>query len=321
MKRQCAHSRQIAVIPACLLALSIGHLAWPHPACAQAAVTAAESEWRQDLNTWRARRAQEIDSPTGWLTLSDLEWLKSGANSVGAAPDNQIQVHAEIPAHLGLFVVSGTTVQLLGLGGSFPDELTVDGKPAKDGPLVVDGPQPSVLGWRGVSIVVQNRGGRFALRIKDQDSPTRKAFHGLNWYPPDPQFSVEAHWTPYTPQQTQRIPTATGTPILLPAPGIAEFTLSGHKLALEPVLESPGSKTLFFILRDDTSKDATYDGARYLHAPFPDHGLDQPGKLILDFNRLENPPCAYTTYAQCPLPPEKNRLPIAIEAGEKRYTP
>jgi uncharacterized protein (DUF1684 family) len=107
----------------------------------------------------------------------------------------------------------------------------------------------------------------------------------------------------------------------LPAPGVATFTINGQKFTLEPVIESPGDKTLFFILSDQTLKSSTYQGGRFLHVPFPDHGLDQPGKVILDFNRLENPPCAYTSYATCPLPPEGNRLPVAIEAGEKRYTP
>jgi hypothetical protein len=119
----------------------------------------------------------------------------------------------------------------------------------------------------------------------------------------------------------EAIPTVLGTTLNLPAPGVATFTLNGKQFTLEPVLESAGDKTLFFILSDQTLKTTTYQGGRFLHVPFPDHGLDEPGKLILDFNRLENPPCAYTSYATCPLPPERNRLPVALEAGEKRYAP
>ena len=105
----------------------------------------------------------------------------------------------------------------------------------------------------------------------------------------------------------------------MPAPGIAEFTLDGKTLHLEPVIEDPSGRILFFILRDQTSKTATYGGGRFLHTQLPDHGLDQPGLLTLDFNLLENPPCAYTNFATCPLPPEQNQLGVAIEAGEKRY--
>ncbi|MGD0627712.1 MAG: DUF1684 domain-containing protein [Terracidiphilus sp.] len=290
------------------------------PVAAQTSVTSAESEWLQDLDTWRARRAQEVDAPDGWLTLAGLEWLKPGANSMGAAPGNQVPVHAQAPDRIGLFTVSGKTVQLLSPQGGFPADLMIDGQPAREGPLAV-GAKPSVISWHGLSMVVLDRGGRYAVRIKDAVSATRKGFRGLNWYAPDPQFSVEARWIPFTPPHIELIPTGIGTTLDLPAPGVAEFTLAGRKLTLEPVLESPGDQTLLFILSDETGKLATYAGGRYLHAPFPDHGLGKPGKLILDFNRMENPACAYTPYATCPQPPEKNRLPVAIEAGEKRYAP
>ncbi|MGO9339922.1 MAG: DUF1684 domain-containing protein [Terracidiphilus sp.] len=290
------------------------------PAMAQTSVTTAESEWLQDLDTWRTRRAQEVDAPDGWLTLAGLDWLKPGANSVGAAADNRIQLHAQGPDHIGLLTVSGKTVQLLSPAGGFPADLKIDGQPAREGPLAA-GAKPAVISWHGLSMVVLDRGGRYAVRIKDANSAMRTGFHGLNWYAPDPQFSVEARWVPFTPPRIERIPTAIGTTLDLPAPGVAEFTLAGHKLTLEPVLESPGDQTLLFILKDETAQQTTYAGGRYLHAPFPDHGLGKPGMLILDFNRLENPACAYTPYATCPQPPEKNRLPVAIEAGEKRYTP
>jgi uncharacterized protein (DUF1684 family) len=309
----------LALLPA---AIPLAGLSFaPRPAAAQTAVTSAESEWRQDLEAWRTRRAQEIGSPTGPLTLIGLEWLKPGANSLGAAPDNQIQIHAEVPGHIGLFTVSGKAVQLLAIGDGFPMDLTIDGQSAREGALVVDGPKPSVIGWRGLSMTVLDRGGRFALRINDSDSPARTAFHGLNWYPADPQLSVEATWAPFNPPHTEAIPTGLGTTLNLPSPGHAEFTLGDQKLTLEPVLESSTSQTLFFILSDATGKDVTFAGGRYLHAPLPSNGLDKPGKLILDFNRLENPACAYTANAGCPQPPEKNRLPASIEAGEKRYTP
>jgi len=291
-----------------------------HPADAQATVTSAESEWRQDLDAWRARRALEVDAQDGWLTLAGLEWLKPGANSVGAAADNGIQLHAQAPDHIGLFTVSDKTVQLAATIDGFPPDLTIDGQPAKEGPLAV-GAKASVIGWHGLSMVVLDRGGRYALRIKDADSPARKSFQGLNWYAADPQLSVEASWIPFNTPHVEAIPTGLGTTLDLPAPGVAVFKLGDLKLTLEPVLQNPDDKTLFFIISDATGKDGTYAGGRYLHAPLPDHGLDKPGKLILDFNRLENPACAYTSYASCPKPPEGNKLAVPIEAGEKRFVP
>jgi uncharacterized protein len=302
------------------IAFAASILVAPQPAAAQAAVTSAESEWLQDLGTWRTIRDKQIDAPGGWLSLVGMEWLEPGANSIGAAADNQIHVHAEAPDHIGMITVSGKIVQLLAIAGGFPPDLQINGQPAREGPLAI-GVRPSVIRWHSLSMVVLDRGGRYALRIEDADAPVRKDFKGLNWYAPDPQFSVEAKWTPSMPPHIERIPTVLGSTLDLPSPGTAEFMLAGQTFTIVPVLETPDSKTLLFILSDQTGKQTTYAGGRYLHAPFPDHGLDKPGKLILDFNRLENSACAYSTYASCPLPPLKNRLSIAIEAGEKRFNP
>jgi len=169
-------------------------------------------------------------------------------------------------------------------------------------------------------MVVLPRGGRYAMRIKDADSPTRTQFHGLNWYAPDPRFLVTAKWIPYTTPHVEKIPTIINTTLDMPAPGIAEFTLDGKTLRLEPVFEGGERDKLFFILRDQTSRTTTYESARFLHTGLPSNGIGQPGTLTLDFNELYNPPCAYTPYATCPLPPEQNRLSIPIEAGEQRYS-
>jgi uncharacterized protein (DUF1684 family) len=330
----------------------------PAPAQASAATlpvpAAGSAEWRQELAAWRAQRERDLAAPDGWLTLVGLEWLKPGVNSVGAAADNQIKLSPsgpdQPPAHLGLLTVSGLPtagpskavqtktgrskavqqktgqskaspiIQLLAPSGGFPPELKIDGQQAREGPLIVEGEKPSTITWRGLTMVVLERGGRYALRIKDANSPTRTGFKGLNWYSPDPGYLIKAQWIPYTPAHVEKIPTIIGTTLDLPAPGIAEFTLGGKTLRLEPVLEDPADKSLFFILRDETRKTTTYQAARFLDTGFPDHGLGQPGVLVLDFNRLVNPPCAYTPYATCPLPPEQNRLPVAIEAGEQRYS-
>jgi hypothetical protein len=281
--------------------------------------------WPEHLAAWRADREHDLAAPGSWLTLVGLEWLKPGVNSVGAAADNSVVLHAQAPEHIGLFTVSGKTpatslIQLLAPTGGFPTGLTIDGLPAREGPLRISDAKPSTIAWHGLTLVVLLRGGRYALRIKDANSPTRTNFHGLNWYPPNAHFRVIAHWLPYKPPHLEKIPTVIGSTLDLPAPGVAEFELDGKTLRLEPVTEPEEPGVLFFILRDETSKTTTYQAARFLHTPLPPAGLDRSGPLILDFNRLENPPCAYTPYATCPLPPEQNRLPVAIEAGEERYS-
>jgi uncharacterized protein (DUF1684 family) len=269
---------------------------------------------------WRTERARVLSAPDGWLTLVGLEWLKPGKNAIGLAADSQVQLKGHAPAHLGVIDVEGNQLRLLAPAEGFPARLLVDGKPALEGPIQSDDGMPSVLSAENLTLVVLHRGDRFALRIKDAQSPTRIGFRGLHWYPIEAKYRVTAKWIPFVPQHTEKIPTILGTTLNMPAPGLAEFILDGKTIQIEPVLEDPNAKELFFILRDATSHTTTYQAARFLYSGFPDHGLDQPGSVVLDFNRLQNPPCAYTPYATCPLPPYENRLAISIPAGEQLYS-
>ncbi len=272
-----------------------------------------------ELQKFRAERARQISSPDGWLTLIGLEWLKPGPNGVGSAEDNQIHLKARSADHLAVISVDGTQLRLSAPQGGFPAGLLLNGQPATESALHADDDKPSILSTDHLTMIILHRGDRYALRVKDSESQARKSFHGLNWYPAEAKYKVSAKWIPFVPVHTAKIPTIIGTTLDLPAPGLAEFQLDGKTIQLEPVLEDKSSKELFFILRDATSRTTTYEAARFLYAQFPDHGLDQPGTLLLDFNRLQNPPCAYTAYATCPLPPFENRLSVAIPAGEKRY--
>jgi uncharacterized protein (DUF1684 family) len=200
----------------------------------------------------------------------------------------------------------------------FPQGLLLDGHTPGTQVLASES-HPNILTDGTFSMFVIHRGDRFALRIKDSHSSARLHFHGLKWYPPDEHYRIAARWIPYASAKTLKIPTIIGTTIQMPVPGMAEFVLHGQTIRLVPVLESPKSTKLFFILRDTTSKTTTYGAARFLYTSFPEQGLNKPGKLWLDFNRLENPPCAYTPYATCPLPPPQNRLTVALPAGEQRY--
>jgi uncharacterized protein (DUF1684 family) len=193
------------------------------------------------------------------------------------------------------------------------------GSPQAQQLLPDDTPKPSKLTVATLTMILIHRDDKFGLRIKDPQAATRLGFHGLRWYEPKAHYRVQARWIPYTPPKVLAIPTVLGTVTHLPAPGVAEFKLDGQMHRLEPVLEEPGDTQLFFILRDTTSSKTTYGAGRFLYADLPDHGLTQPGAIWLDFNRLYNPPCAFTAYATCPLPPPQNRLPIAIPAGERRY--
>jgi uncharacterized protein (DUF1684 family) len=280
------------------------------------------SPWQKDLSKWRAEHAADLKKPAGWLSLTGLEWFEAGDNSLGSASDNKIHLSERSPAHLGILRLTGDKVELLAPALGFPEGFEVAGAPAKQQiiPVEADNDRNAPhLTIGTLNMYVIRRADRFALRVKDSRAPALVGFHGLHWYAPDEKYRVTAKWIPYTPAKSVTLDTLAGTKYDQPIPGVAEFLLLGKTYRLEPVLEDPASTQLFFILRDTTSTTTTYRACRFLYTVLPDHGLERPGTLVLDFNRLENPPCAYTPYSTCPLPPAGNRLAIALPVGEKRY--
>lgn len=286
-----------------------------------AGLLAQDGSFDREVAAWRSQHTTDLLKPDGWLSLVGLEWLQAGDNSVGAAPDNKIHL-SKGPAHLAVLRLEGDNVTLNPPSGGFPPDFLVSGAPAKPQSLRAEGNKDKLAPHMTVgdlNLYVIRREDRFALRIKDAHSPSITGFHGLKWYPPDENYRVTAKWSPYTPYKSVTLATLVGTTYDQPVPGLAEFTLAGKGWRLEPVLEDPAVAKLFFILRDTTSTTTTYGACRFLYTGFPTNGLDKPGELVLDFNRLENPPCAYTPYSTCPLPPPGNRLPIPMPAGEQRY--
>jgi uncharacterized protein (DUF1684 family) len=291
-------------------------------AFAAAPVLSQNADWQREIAAWREQHAAELQKPDGWLALAGLEWLDPGDNSFGSTADNKIHMPASSPAHLGVLHLESDTVTLNPPAGGFPPGFLIDAKPAQPQTLHVDPDHDKndprmTIGT--LNFYVIKRGERFALRIKDAKSAALTGFHGLKWYPPNARYRVKSHWIPYTPQKTFTIATLIGTSYPAQIPGSAEFTLDAKVYRLDPILEDPATEKLFFVLRDTTSTSKTYGACRFLYTAFPDHGLDKPGDLVLDFNRLENPPCAYTPFATCPLPPKQNRLPIPLPVGELRY--
>jgi len=291
--------------------------------CALAAPSHAQtSNWTKEELAWQTQHAADLQKPDGWLSLIVLEWLLPGETALGSAADNKIHLPSSTPPYLAVLKLDHGAVQLLPPKSGFAAGLKVDGAPAKEQILRVDPDHDKFnprITYGTLNFYVIRRADRFAVRLKDSKSPSLSEFHGLNWYAPDAAYKVTAKWVPYNPAKKVSLLTLVGTSYDQPVPGYAEFTLKGTTYRLEPVLEDPQSSKLFFILKDPTGADTTYPACRFLYTPLPDHGVDREGELVLDFNHLENPPCAYTPYATCPLPPAGNRLPVALPVGEQRY--
>ena len=264
----------------------------------------------REVETWREARAQRLTADGGWLTVAGLAWLSPGRNDFGSARSGPVVLPAyAAPARAGAFIVEGGHVTVEVAPGL---TVTRDGKPVTRAPLRsdADGGPPDVLTLGAATMQVIARGGKLAIRVKDMRSPARVAFKGLRWYPVKPAYRVTARFVTHAQPKTLKVDTVVGIAEAMPSPGYAEFEIDGKTVRLEPVIE-PGETDLFFIFRDATTGRTTYPGGRFLYAEPP-----RDGRVVLDFNRAYSPPCAFTAFATCPMPPAPNRLAIPIEAGE-----
>ena len=276
-----------------------------------AKVDDSKGSYTQQIETWRAQRVERLKAPNGWLSLIGLHWLKDGKNTVGSAKGSDIVLNAG-PAHLGVVTLKGgnTSIEL-----DPKSAATIDGKSAAKGELLDDTHEkPTVVAFGTANFYVIDRGGKKALRVKDSEAATRKNFVGIDYYPIDPKWRVEAKWVPFKPAHELEIPNVLGTVDKMPVPGKAVFERDGKTYELLPVLEEADAKEVWFIFADKTSAKETYGGGRFLYSDMP-----KDGKIVIDFNKAYNPPCAFTPHATCPLAPPENRLAIPVTAGEKKY--
>jgi uncharacterized protein (DUF1684 family) len=245
-----------------------------------------QSPFLSDTAAWRENREARLKAPGGWLSLAGLFWLKEGDNEVPLP--SRCGPAARIGFHAGRAVFDGRELR--------PD---------------VPGPAEEIVKGDCTFFLIR-RGDRFAIRLKDVNSAARTGFKGLRWYAPDAAYRVRARFV----SAPRRIPVLNivGITEEFESPGYAEFRLEGRDLRLRPVLETEDATELFYIFRDETSGRETYPAGRFVYSDFP-----RNGEVILDFNRAYNPPCTFTEFATCPLPPRENRLSIAVRAGEKNY--
>ena len=288
----------------------------PVPASAPAApqeVPVQDKSYLAAVETWRQERLTHLTAEDGWLTLVGLHWLKDGALNVGGSPDNDIRLPpAHAPRRIGVLQVKGKQVSLQVAPGV---SVTQAGKLVQRAILQSDahGQKPTVLAFGPLTFFVIQRGDALALRVRDSQATARQDFHGIPTFPVDAKWRVVGKFEAYTPPHPVQTPTAAGVVEDQVSPGAVVFTLGGQQLRLETVQE-PDSQELFIVFADATSGKDTYGSGRFLYAAQP-----AQGQVVLDFNRAYNPPCAFSAFATCPLPPPGNRLPVRIEAGEKIY--
>lgn len=273
-------------------------------------MSATGSQYVTETLEWRRNAEERLKADDGWLTVAGLYWLKEGENRVGAGGTNPIALPpGSAPGHAGIFRLHGGEVEFEAAPGV---AVTHNGKPVSRMRLKSDDAgAPDQLVIRDLTMFVIKRGDRYAIRLRDKNSPMRRQFTHRTWFPVNEAYRIVAKWEPYQPPKTLAVPNILGQTEQQPCPGVAVFTLRGAEYRLEPVLEDG---RLFFIFKDRTAGRKTYPSGRFLYSD-----IRQDGTVILDFNRAYNPPCAFTPYATCPLPPKQNQLPVEIEAGELTY--
>ena len=270
--------------------------------------TSFEAEQRE----WRDKRDKSLRAADSWLTVSGLFWLKEGSNSFGTWNGMNIVLPAgSAPANIGTLELANGVVTLMVTDGVNVRDW--DGNLLRKYEMRFEGDPPGPFSVGSLTLSVIKRGARYGLRVKDKNSKALRDFKGLEWFPARESYRVTATFIPDPQPKEMMIMNVLGDQLKMKSPGVLSFTLNGRTNQLRPVVEE-GENRLFIIFRDQTAGKTTYGAGRFLYADLP-----KDGKVILDFNHAENPPCAFTAYATCPLTPRANFLPIAIPAGERAF--
>ena len=307
-------------VPAFCLLLTLFAAAGARAQSAAPASSRKVPTWEEEVATWKKTRFERLQRPDGWLTLVGLGWLKEGDNSIGSDPKSAVHLPAgKAPARLGTLRLSGTgTQRKLEFLAEKGVAVTHEGAPVTTLALIADadakaGDEPTLLAHGSLSFFAIRRGDRLGVRVKDSEAPTLKAFHGLDYFPLDRKWRIEARFEAAAVAREIPIPNALGFDEPILSPGYVVFEVGGQEHRLL-ALDDTGDGRLFLVFGDQTNGRETYGGGRFLYTDPP-----QDGKVVLEFNRSYNPPCVFTPYATCPLPPRENRLPLRIEAGEKSF--
>lgn len=267
--------------------------------------------YENEILEYRANRETRLrENDRSWLALAGLFWLVDGSNTFGSGPNNDIQLNTpSIPEYAGIFQYRNDAVTLRAADGV---TITCNGELVKTKTLRFDiEDKPDFLEVGSLIMVAIKRGKNGLIRVWDKENPARKEFTGLKHYPINEAYRIAARFVPYDPPRILKIRDVIGEEYDVEFPGYVLFTLGGRECRLEA--EKDEDK-LFFNFYDPTNGNGSYPGGRFLVTDPPNDR-----EVIIDFNRAYNPPCAYTDFATCPLPPSQNRLPVRIPAGEMIY--
>ncbi|MFM7840103.1 MAG: DUF1684 domain-containing protein [Chitinophagaceae bacterium] len=270
-----------------------------------------KTSYVDEIENWHRQRGVYLRSEEGWLNLAGLFWLREGVNPFGSDSSNPIVFpKGSIAGRAGSFNRSGDTVRLI----AEPDaDIALGNLRIRDTVIFLGGQAvPPVLAHGTLRWTIIKREDKIGVRLRDLNSALVHSFPGIDHFSIAEKWKVMAHWQPSPARYTLPLQNIIGQQVHESSPGRVTFTLGKKEFSLEALQEG---QELFLIFSDETNGVDTYPSGRYLYAPWP----GKEGTTILDFNKAFNPPCAFTPYATCLLPPAQNHLALRIEAGEKVF--
>ncbi|MCX8105623.1 MAG: DUF1684 domain-containing protein [Ignavibacterium album] len=273
--------------------------------------TKGSPEYLEEIKKWDQRRIERLKAPDGWLNLVGRTWLKPGVNKFGSAKDNDVVIESDkVPAYMGEFIFKDSAVIMKVYDGV---NIIHNGKPVKEIVMIDDQKKDmTVFEYGTIKWNLIIRGDQYGIRFRDLESPLVKNFKGIDRFPVNEDWKLTAKFEAYNPPKKIFVPNVLGQIEEELSPGAVVFEKDGKQFRIDAIDEGD---RLFLIIADETSGEETYGGGRFIYVDKP----DSAGNINLDFNKAYNPPCVFTKYATCPLPPEQNYLKLKITAGEKNY--
>ena len=270
----------------------------------------ASPEHQYEVNLWHSKRIDGLKKDTGWLNLVGLYWLEEGENTIGSSDKNKIVFPQNAPAEIGVLTLKDSTVIF---NSASEGEVKLNGETIINIEMKQDiSGNPTILEVGSLRWFIIKRGDKYGIRLRDLEAELLKSFEGIERFPIDSLWEINAQFQKYDTPQKIMIPTILGTVEESFSPGKLNFRIDNKEYSLEPTSAGQG---LFVVFADLTSGEETYGAGRFLYI----NGPDSNNNVVLDFNKAYNPPCAFTKFATCPLPPESNKLKVRITAGEKNF--
>lgn len=268
--------------------------------------------YQLELESWHQKRVEELKGPTGYLNLAGLFWLKDGINTFGSGQKNDIIFpEGKIAERAGFLLLKNNIVTIEAVPGV---AIKTNGQPIKA--LVAyhpDSVKTPEMEYESLQWFIIRRDDKFGVRLRDFKTPELENFRGIERYPVDAAWRLEAKFVRSDSTKRIDITNVLGQTTSQPSLGTLIFTIREKEYHLD-ALDEEGDD-YFTMFGDATNAKETYGAGRYLYVSKP----DASGRTIIDFNKAFNPPCAFTAFATCPLPPRQNIMDLPVTSGEKNY--